>query len=131
MSEFNADACLALRPEIVVTTLKGGAVLLDLDTKYFYSLNTSAWAITQQFEMPNRGSEVLAMGANWGAPGEQITAFIGRLLEEGLLTETDEEPCPCAEAFEGPWMEPTVEMHQEPLHKVMVSAFDPSLPLAE
>lgn len=131
MSNLNPESCWALRPEIVVTTLKGGAVLLDLETKFFFSLNSSGWAITQQFEMPNRMADVLTSSSKWGAPDDQVLSFISRLIEEKLMAGSEEEPCPCDEPFEGPWEDPKVEKHKEPLHKVMVSAFDPSLPLAE
>jgi hypothetical protein len=81
--------------------------------------------------MPNRICDALSSSTQWGAPEDQVLGCIGRLIEEGLLTESQEDPCPCSESFEGAWVEPLVEKHKEPLHKVMVSAFDPSLPLAE
>ena len=40
---------LTLRPDVVATVLEDGAVLLDLETKYFYSVNPSGWAILQLF----------------------------------------------------------------------------------
>ena len=65
---------------------------------------------------------------------DDIRGFISTLLDEGLLTPTStgagtvEEP---RVEFAGPWDAPTVTKHREPLQQVVVSAFDPTLPLAE
>ena len=45
-----SDAGLVLSAEVVATVLENEAVLLDLRTKYFYSVNASGWAIAQLFE---------------------------------------------------------------------------------
>lgn len=127
------DQTLILRPDVVVTTLEGGAVLLDLKTKYFYSVNQSGWAITQLFESGATPAEVRKRSAGWGADGglDSVTAFVDRMAAEGLLTSTT-RPEPAAESsFTGDWTPPVVEKHKEPLQRVMISAFDPTLPLAE
>ena len=125
---------LTLRPDVVVTALEHEAVLLDLKTKYFYSVNASGWAITQLFESGTTEAHALEKAAQWGAKNGDLEAaskFIGRLLEEGLI-EPGGTPLPSSEEeLTSPWSAPTIEKHKEPLQKIMVSAFDPTLPLAE
>jgi hypothetical protein len=119
----------------VATALEREAVLLDLQTKYFYSVNSSGWAITQLFESGSTHAEALRRAREWGASNgdiDAVNAFIGRLVSEKLV-----EPATAASSddvevtFEGEWHAPTVDKHKEPLQRVMISAFDPTLPLAE
>lgn len=133
MDTRDQDKTLILRPDVVVTTLAGGAVLLDLKTKYFYSVNESGWAITQLFETGATPADVHARSTAWGANGtiDSVTAFVERMVEEGLLTSTDHPAGPAESTFAGEWTAPSVEKHKEPLQRVMISAFDPTLPLAE
>lgn len=124
---------LILPPNVVVTTLEGGAVLLDLHSKYFYSVNESGWAITQLFEAGATRAHARERSAAWGANGtlDSVTAFIDRLTAEGLLMSTTDSTAPTESNFFGEWTPPVVEKHKEPLQRVMISAFDPTLPLAE
>ena len=54
-----------------------------------------------------------------------------------LLTSEDlVEPAPSAGwderlAVPGEWANPVLQKHKEPLQRIMMSAFDPSVPLAE
>jgi hypothetical protein len=129
----DSDKTLILRPDVVVTTLEGGAVLLDLKTKYFYSVNESGWAITQLFETGATRADVHARSTAWGANGtlDSVTAFVERMVDEGLVTAGDHPAPPAESSFTGDWTPPAVEKHKEPLQRVMISAFDPTLPLAE
>jgi hypothetical protein len=126
---------LALRPDVVATILDDGAVLLDLETKYFYALNPSAWSLVQLFESGASVADVERRAQTWGAPSDgSIRAFVEELLGHGLLETTGaESPGVEAVAQEAPpaWTPPTVERQAEPLQHVIVSAFDPSIPLAE
>jgi len=127
------DQPLILRPDVVVTTLEGGAVLLDLKTKYFYSVNETGWAITQLFESGATRADVHERSAAWGANGslDSVTAFVERMAAEGLLTSGGDPAAPPESDFTGQWTVPSLEKHKEPLQRVMISAFDPTLPLAE
>jgi hypothetical protein len=133
MANADPNPILMLRPDVVATTLERGAVLLDLKTKYFYSLNQTGWAITQLFETGATPEDARARSAAWGANGtlDSVTDFIDRMTAEGLIAPTA-DPDPAAEVnFTGEWTPPSVEKHKEPLQRVMISAFDPTLPLAE
>ena len=132
MSTENTEL-LKLRPDVVVTALEEGAVLLDLTTKYFYSVNSSGWALTQLFEGGASREAALDRAKQWGANGsiQDVKGFIDRLVSEKLITTGDDDVFETEAAFDGEWTNPTLEKHKEPLQRVMVSAFDPTLPLAE
>jgi hypothetical protein len=125
---------LTLRPGIVVAALQNGAVLLDLDTKYFYSVNCPGWAIVQMLESGVTIDQAQARCQTWGCTaedGEAIENFIGTLLNEKLVEAVNSQQRPPDIVFEGPWLPPVIEKHKEPLQRIMTSAFDPSIPLAE
>jgi hypothetical protein len=134
------DRTYALRPDVVATVLDHGALLLDLESKYFYLLNPSGWAMTQLFETPTSIDDVVASCRAWGAPDgdiEGIRTTVDQMISERLL-----EPTPSNSAvvnghaptngMSGTDWEPVkMERQAEPLQRVIVSAFDPSIPLAE
>ncbi len=129
----NDAHALRLRPDIVVTVLDDSAVLLDLESKFFYSVNGSGWAVVQLLENGVPEAEVFDQCVALGAPPEgaaAIAAFVGYFREQGLV-ESVEASFTGEVEWHGGWVDPVVEKHREPLQKVMVSAFDPSLPLAE
>ena len=134
--EDNSDRStqpMALRPDVVVTVTDEGAVLLDLDSKYFYSVNNIGWELVQQFELGAAPRHLVESCRESGAPAEsepEIQAFLDTLLEDGLLEPAEAEG-PVEISVDGAWQAPTIEKHREPLQRVMTSAFDPTLPLAE
>ena len=127
------QAVLALRPDVVATVLDDAAVLLDLETKYFYQLNASGWALVQLFEAGASTDDVEAQAKRWGAPATETRRFIDELCAARLLEPIDDEPIASESGIvpPQPWTPPTVERQAEPLHQVIVSAFDPSIPMAE
>ena len=132
----------ALRPDVAATVMGDGAVLLDLRTKYFYSANRTAWAVLAAFE---EGAEVSAVAqacrecVNGAAGGhEAIRQFLEQLMAEDLLEPLSGPGAASAGSWKdaltalgGAWVTPTLVKHKEPLQRVMISAFDPSMPLAE
>lgn len=125
-------ATLGLRSDVVATVLEDGAVLLDLQTKYFYALNASGWSIVQHFEAGSTVSTVEAFARACGAPGDgAVRAFVAALDAYGLLETASAPGDSGAQATPATWVAPTIEQQPEPLQRVLVSAFDPSIPLAE
>ena len=127
---------LVLRPDVAVAVLEDGAVLLDLESKYFFSVNSSGWAIIRLFERGSNLDRVRAQCRAWNRVSEndrEAEAFLQRLIKERLIIRDDgnhrppntEEPLQCS------WSAPTMEKHAKPLQRIMTSAFDPSIPLAE
>lgn len=125
---------IALRPTLVATVVEDGAVLLDLETKFFYRVNETGWAVLQLFELQSASEEeILDRCRAWGAGAADepaIAAFLERCKTENLV-----EPLPAgnpsAVEFSGDWAAPSIERQSEPLQGIVTSAFDPSIPLAE
>lgn len=126
--------CWKLRPDVVATVLNEGAVMLDLESKFFFSANPSAWAIAEMFEVGATKDEVYKACEQWGATPEHkaaIDGIIQLMASEGLIKPAEGAGAGMATAGVKTWILPTLTKHQEPLQRVMVSAFDPGLPLAE
>lgn len=133
MDQSATNNAYALRPDVVATVLDHGALLLDLDTKYFYLLNPSGWSVTQLFEEGSTIQHVVARCRSWGAPDADIAGVelaVDKMISERLL---EPSASPANGAGEAPieWMPVRFERQPEPLQRVIVSAFDPSIPLAE
>lgn len=126
-------AAVALRPTLVATVVEDGAVLLDLETKYFYDLNESAWAVVQLVETaPVKTDEIVDRCAGWGARDETaLRGFLCELLSEGVIEEAQRAQALPDVTFEGAWTPPAVRREAQPLQSIVTSAFDPSIPLAE
>jgi hypothetical protein len=125
---------IVLRPSVVVTVIEDGAVLFDLESKYFFRLNQPAWAIVQLFETdPVTLVDIDEVAQKWGvAPGDSsIRRLISELEEHGLIESASAGASRGPFVFSGPWSEPRMECQSEPLQSVVTSAFDPSVPLAE
>lgn len=130
----STSATLMLRPDVVATVLEDGAVLLDLETKYFFSVNQSGWAILQLFEIGATRPQVVDQCRAWGvvAPeADGVLKFLDTLLSENLITALAQPSSAPSIEWTGIWTTPTIEKHREPLQRIMISAFDPTLPLAE
>jgi len=132
MGEAGSTEPRALRSDVVATVLDDGAVLLDLESKYFYALNASGWALVQLFEAGIVPQEALRQCDVWGGGAGRVEAerFVDVLVADGLVEPCDEAGA-CEVAPPQPWTAPTIERQAEPLQRVIVSAFDPSIPLAE
>jgi hypothetical protein len=123
----------ALRPDVVATVLDHGALLLDLESKYFYLLNPTGWAVTQLFEDGASLDHVLDRCRAWGAPEtdlEGVRTLIAEMVREGLLAPSSNDSPSQGQAPDA-WQPVRIERQAEPLQRVIVSAFDPSIPLAE
>jgi hypothetical protein len=127
-----ATAALTLRSTISAAVLDEGAVLLDLESKYFYALNAGGWAIVQLFEAGSTVDGVVEHTRAWGAPDDgAVAAFIESLRSYDLLEPAAGAVDETDISWTGTWIRPTIERQAQPLQTVMVSAFDPSIPLAE
>ena len=109
---------LALRPDVVVTLVDDGVLLLDLETKFFYTVNQAGVPVVEALE------DGVAAEAVERAAGP----FVQALRDERLVAEAAAGGATDVPALDGV---PTLEKHREPLPEVMVSAFDPSIPMAE
>jgi len=136
MQSLNVRASsIVMRSTLVATVVEDGAVLLDLESKYFYALNESAWAIAQLFENESVSVEaILDCCRRWGAqaPDEiAVREFLNQMSACGLLEECAPAPRVPFIEFKGEWRVPVITRQREPLQTIVTSAFDPSVPLAE
>ena len=134
MESETDNRCWKLRPDVVATVLNDGAVMLDLESKFFFSANSTAWAIAEMFESGATQSEVHEACARWGAVnGDRllIDEVIRQMVAEGLVKPADTPAVPARTGATRAWISPALKKHREPLQRIMVSAFDPGLPLAE
>ena len=130
-------------PEVVVTELEDGAVLLNMESRLYYSLNPSALDIWHLLESPIEPADVARrLAAEVEMDETQVTeavsAFLQDLENERLVVTADgsqgggtTQSTPVASAERRPFTQPELIRHDEPLHEVQVSPFDPQLPLAE
>ncbi|MBI3785911.1 MAG: PqqD family protein [Deltaproteobacteria bacterium] len=129
-----AGQTLVLRPDVVGTVITDGAVLLDLETNYFYETNATGWAILQMFEAGTTREHVLDQCRRWGAGATDADA-LGKFLEtvgaDKLIVPSDWPPVTAETSLEVTWVPPTIQKAPEALQRIMKSAFDPTLPLAE
>jgi|SRR5579872_7562940 len=123
---------LGMSADVVATVLGRAAVLLDLRSKYFYRVNASGWAILQQLEDGATLQAVHDQCRRWGSQDDaSIDAFIDQLRKHDILESRDMVGRTTTVSFDGPWETPEIERQPQPLQRVIISAFDPSIPLAE
>lgn len=126
-------ADITLNPDVVSSTLEGGGVLLDLVTKQYFALNVSGLAIWQYLE--DGGT----LGAVYSAAGASqagaVDAFMQSLVELQLAQPASVSSVADAAAppftLQAPWDTPSVTPHGRPLSQVILSPFDPTVPIPE
>jgi coenzyme PQQ synthesis protein D (PqqD) len=133
-------------PEVVVTELEDGAVLLNMQTRLYYSLNDAGLAVWNLVDgsgspgdLVTKLGETFALDDPAGAE-EAISKFLAELEREALVV-AGERDAPAHSGAEAPttpspadkrrFAAPELIKHDEPLHEVSTSPFDPQLPLAE
>jgi hypothetical protein len=123
----------ALRPDVVATVLDHGALLLDLESKFFYLLNPTGWSLVSLFEIGATTDHALARCRAWGAPESESAAILAAIgeLREARLIESVAPVAPVDGSAPATWAPITIERQAQPLQRVIASAFDPSIPLAE
>jgi hypothetical protein len=86
------------------------------------------------FETGTTIDKVLAQCTDWGATAkdrQSITDFLDVLTNDELITPSQTPAAEYQSTLDQGWSIPTIEKHKEPLQRIMTSAFDPTLPLAE
>ena len=140
-------ARLARSPDVVSTELEDGAVLLNMETRLYYSLNREGleiWSLLDSTTGPEDLARHLvhAFDVEEDRARVSVSAFLRELERERLVIASDQDatgarPDGDRAALDGdrgatgPFLEPELVKHDEPLHEVSASPFDPQLPLAE
>jgi hypothetical protein len=128
---------VAPSPDVLFSDMGDGAILFDLNTKQYYSLGASAAAAWTHLENGGSLAELEAALATVPAvsAGEDpygLRGFVSYLLNERLV-EPAEPGAASGVAPELPasWSAPKVEQHGNPLSEVILSPFDPTVPIPE
>lgn len=121
---------------VVCTVIEDGAVLLHLDTKFYYSLNRTGLAVWSLLESghPDPAAEVAGLFAAPPESREAIRSFLGELEHEQLICPDggSEAAEGCPDLPEGgTWATPQLIRHEVPLNQILSNPFDPCVPLAE
>ena len=123
---------ITLNPDVVCSTLPEGGVLLDLDTKQYFALNQTGLAVWQFLE--DGGSLAQLRSTLDASASVDADAFVHALVDHGLALGANAEPASLAAvafAYAGPWTAPVVTPHGRPLAQVILSPFDPTVPIPE
>jgi len=125
---------------VVCTELEEGAVLLNMDSRLYYGLDPVGLEV---FNLAQSVENAEALGgeleARFEVDREQAhstaASFVSQLEKEGLLVSADGSELASDPSNQDgprrPFSEPELIRHDEPLHDVAISPFDPQLPLAE
>jgi hypothetical protein len=139
-------AWIARSPEVVSTELEEGGILLNMETRLYYSLNREGleiWSLLDSAAGPEELGRLLTSSFDVDEERAQaaVSAFLPELERERLVVASDQvrteagSDSETAERHGGrtarPFLEPELVRHDEPLHEVAASPFDPQLPLAE
>lgn len=142
---------LIKHPEVVYTDLEDGAVLLHLETKFYYSLNEAGQTIWRNLDSSRSVEDMVRrLTTEYDVEEGQAHASVSTLLLElereclvlrnqaasmgtAMVQERSEGPTGPVMPFgkRKPFTEPELIKHDEPLHEVVMNPFDPQLPLAE
>lgn len=74
---------LVVSPDAAAAEVEGGAVILNMSTKRYYSLNRSGvaiWSLLEKGEAPERIVDAIA--ARYAISVETARGAVGRLIEE-------------------------------------------------
>ncbi len=129
-------------PDVVSSDLLDGGILFNLSTKQYYALNRTGLAVWKVLESGGDSDEVEAVlhGLYKPASSEDpfgMRRFIDALLAEDLIVRTAVRPAggvntnPFTDQMPESWVLPEVSPHGDPLSRVILSPFDPTVPIPE
>lgn len=127
---------LAANPDVLFSDLGEGGILFDLNSKRYFSLNASAsaaWSYLEaggslaELERSLRNAQPVPDTGDAYGLGE-FAAFLVRekLAEPGSATVAVPVP-----SLADAWERPRIEPHGNPLSDVILSPFDPTVPIPE
>ncbi|MDA2916240.1 PqqD family protein [Nitrospinae bacterium AH_259_B05_G02_I21] len=132
--------------EVVYTDLEEGAVLLHLETRFYYSLNEVGQAVWRLLDSAENLEDMLEkLAEEYEVDGQSAKDSVSRFLQElereklalphreaeGERPHQGSASAPAPSQQKRPFVEPELIKHDEPLHEVVMNPFDPQLPLAE
>jgi hypothetical protein len=135
---------LMKHPEVVYSEMEDGAVLLNLESRFYYSLDAAGLEVWKAVdEAAGPADLVRALLTRFDATEDvadaRVRQFVAALQAERLVlpAEASEagsqraKPATVADGRRPPLTGPSLVKHAEPLHEMSPHPFDPQLPLAE
>jgi hypothetical protein len=123
-------------PDVLFSDLGEGGILFDLNSKQYFSLNRSAAEIWNYLDAGGSLAQLEAELASRGGASQaesegglrEFAEFLTahRLVEVGAAEGS--APLP---SILGAWERPRIEQHGNPLSDVILSPFDPTVPIPE
>jgi hypothetical protein len=132
-------------PEVVYSEMEEGAVLLNLESRFYYTLDAAGlevWrAIDSARDLGDLRRALLAKFEDTGGDADRrLQQFVDELCRERLVVVAD-STAPAGDTANAevvppagdrrPLAGPALVKHDEPLHEMSQHPFDPQLPLAE
>ena len=130
---------IEISPDVVFSDLLDGGVLFDLNSKQYFALNTSGSIVWKVLESGGR-LDSLEGRLRTIYPTQDtrdpfgLQAFAEALRRAALATTADigtNGEVMQAESLPTEWTLPSIERHGNPLAEVILSPFDPTVPIPE
>lgn len=129
-------------PDVVSSDLLEGGILFNLSTKQYYALNGTGlivWKIVESGCDPDAVEAALLGRYQPGTSADPlgVRGFIEALSTEGLIVPATvrqagaEVLMPFPDQMPESWAFPELRPHGDPLSKVILSPFDPTVPIPE
>jgi hypothetical protein len=123
-------------PDVLFSDLGEGGILFDLNTKQYFSLSPSAATAWNYLDAGGSLAELEAGLAAHTPSGDGTDPYglrsFAALLSQHRLVEAGQPagpaPLPTVPAV---WERPRAEEHGNPLSEVILSPFDPTVPIPE
>jgi Coenzyme PQQ synthesis protein D (PqqD) len=132
---------LARNPDVECTELEDGAVLLNMETRLYYSLNQVGLELWDAIDAADGPEQVASRVAGAFRVDDQtaldaVSRFVPALERERLVVPSTERGVattrePESQDGQRTFEEPQLIKHDEPLHEAVAAPFDAQLPLAE
>jgi hypothetical protein len=138
-------AWLARNPDVVSTELERGAILLNLGTRLYYTLNDVGLVIWRSVTSAGSPDTIVnALRARYEVDEDTAQGAVSRMIEAferaQLVVAANRNAVAGSDGSgwedstgraKRQFSQPTLVRHDEPLHEVSISPYDAQLPLAE
>lgn len=123
-------------PDVLFSDLGEGGILFDLNTKQYFSLTPSAATVWNYLDAGGSLAELevaLASQAPVGEAGDPygLRSFVTMLAQHNLTEPGQPNGAAPLPALPAVWERPRAEEHGNPLSEVILSPFDPTVPIPE
>ena len=120
-------------PDVLFSDMGEGGILFDLNSKQYYSLNPTGVFVWNYLES---GGDLGVLETTLSAESKGVASglqpFAKFLVQERLAAHDGAQIAAAnAPTVPSPWQAPRIEPHGNPLAEVILSPFDPTVPMPE